>query len=475
MRTFETVQIAVIATAVLLPVLFGARLKRGRMAGGLAVAMVAQLVVEGYRWQLLPVELTTIGLVVGDLVRDERNRKVRGLPRFRRGVLGPVGIAALVVLPLLLPIPEVPMPTGPYAVGTQTFVVIDEDRLEEYGLAEVEEGEDPPEPSEARQLVVQAWYPAADVTGRDAVAWDPDFDAVGPRLARRLGFPGFFLSHADEVPGHAYPDAPALSGRLPVVVYVHGWTGFRNVAVNQMEALASRGFIVLAADHTYASVASVFPNGNVVEYDPRALPEGENVDQDDYDKAAEALVETLAGDVVSILDGLDQGAGGPFSKLRAAPDLERIGVYGHSAGGGGAVRACIEDLRCKAVAGLDAWVGPIPDRVVARELQQPSMFVRSDDWRGTPNDGRLRGLAERSPTESYWIDLVGAGHNDFTVAPLFSPVADRLGLKGIIPADRVLPILDTYLTGFFSRYLTGSGGSALDEPAPAEVGIEFLP
>lgn len=473
MRTWETIQIGVIATAVLLPVLLGSRLKRGRMAVVLVAVMVIQLVVEGYRWQLLPVELTTVGLAVGDVLRDER--RVRGIQRFRRAVLGPIGVAALLVLPALLPIPEMPIPSGPFPVGTQTFLVTESERLEEYGLPEPEEGEERPEPSAPRRFVVQAWYPASDVAGLETVEWNPDFDEVGPALAGRLGIPGLFISHAGGVRSSSYADAPPVSGRLPVVIYSHGWTGFRTIALNQMEALASRGFIVLAADHTYGAVATVLPGGEVIEYDPRALPDEEEVGPEAYQEATERLVATFADDIVSILDGLEAGASGPFFQLAPEPDLTRVGVFGHSAGGGAAVRVCIDDDRCKAVLGLDAWVNPIPDRVVARELAQPSMFLRSDDWRGTPNDGRLRGLAERSPSVSYWMDVVGARHNDFVLMPLLSPVTDRLGLTGPIPAERVIPIVDTYLTAFFQRYLLGYGGTALDERTPPEVTLDYLP
>jgi predicted dienelactone hydrolase len=474
-RTWETVQIAAIATAIGLPVLLGSRLKRGRMAGVLFAAMVAQLLVEGYRWQLFPMEITTVALAMGDLILDER--RIRGLQRFRRGVLGPLGVAGVALLPALFPIPELPVPTGPFAVGTQTFVIIDEERLEEYGLTDAEEDEagEPADPGRPRRFVVQAWYPAVDVDGLEPSPWNPDFDVVGPAMARRLGFPGFFLNHVADVRSSSYVDATPVSGRLPVVIYSHGWTGFRTIALNQMEALASRGFIVLAADHTHAAVAEVFPNGDVVEYDPLALPDEDDVGPTAYQAASERLVVTMAGDIAAMLDGLEQRPVGPFARLRPEPDLRRVGVYGHSTGGGAAVRVCLEDARCGAVLGLDAWVIPIPDRVVARELSQPSMFIRSDGWRGTPNDGRLRGLAERSPRESYWLDLAGAGHNDFVLTPLFSPVADRIGLKGPIPADRVIAILDTYLVAFFQRHLLDAGGAALDERPPSEVSLEFLP
>jgi predicted dienelactone hydrolase len=472
-RTWETVQIAVVAAAVLLPVVLGERLKRGRTAAALILVLITQLVVEGYRWQLFPLEVTTLVLAVTDVLRDER--RVRGLQRFRRGALGPVGVAALMILPLSLPIPELPTPTGPFPVGTQTFVVVETERLEEYGLPEAVEGEDPPEPSRPRRFVVQAWYPAVDVAGQEPLVWNPDFDVVGPAMADRLGFPGFFLSHVGEISSSSYEGVPAVSGRLPVVIYSHGWTGFRTIALHQMESLASRGFIVLAPDHTYGSVAEVFPNGEIVTYDPRALPDEATVEPEEFLEAGERLVETFAEDLVAIMDGLEAGGSGPFSRLAAEPDLGRIGLVGHSTGGGAAVRTCIEDSRCVAVLGMDAWVNPIPDRVVARELSQPSLFMRSDGWRGTPNDGRLRGLAERSSFESYWIGIEGAGHNDFVLAPLFSPVADRLGLKGPIPTERVVPIIDTYLTAFFQRHLLGTGGSALDEATPPEVSLEFLP
>jgi hypothetical protein len=191
------------------------------------------------------------------------------------------------ILPLSLPIPELPTPTGPFPVGTQTFVVVDTERLEEYGLPEAVEGEDPPEPTRPRKFVVQAWYPAVDVAGQEPLVWNPDFDVVGPAMADRLGFPGFFLSHVGDISSSSYEGVPAVSGRLPVVIYSHGWTGFRTIALHQMESLASRGFIVLAPDHTYGSVAEVFPNGEVVTYDPRALPDEETVEPEEFLEAGE--------------------------------------------------------------------------------------------------------------------------------------------------------------------------------------------
>jgi predicted dienelactone hydrolase len=484
MRLFESIQLTAVVVAVLLPVALGKRFGRGRMAGILIAAMVAQLVFEGYRWQLFPLEMATVGLAIGDSLWDER--RVRGVHRFRRGTLGAASLVLLSAPVFLLPVPSLPRPSGSFSVGTRVLALTDPDRIEAYGLTEPDTEASTTTttpPSEAgapegvhRRIVVQVWYPTTpDQIGAPA-SWADDMDVVAPALSRYLGFPGFFLNHTIGLPSNSYLDAPVLAGEFPVIVYSHGWTGFRDVAVDQMEELASHGYIVVAADHTYGAIATRFPDtGEVAYLDPRALPPEDDTKPDDYNAAAETLVETFTDDIHLEVASLEAGPDGPFGDLAEHADLNHLGVYGHSTGGGAAVRYCLDSARCTAVAGLDPWVEPVPDRSVAKEVQMPSMFIRSDGWRGTPNDMRLRGLAERSPSLDYWIGLEGAGHNDFVVTPLFSPIADQLGLKGPIESDRVITIVHNYLVAFFDRYLLGVGGATLDQPPPPEVEFEVVP
>lgn len=463
MRPLEWLLAAVVALAVWWPVVFGARWKRGRMAVLLLAAFVVQATLEGWRWQLIPLYLTALGLAVGDIVQFERNLQ---LPqRLGRGVLGTLGVAALLVLPVALPVPQLPPPSGPYAVGTTSFLLVDPEREEPWGTTA----------GRPRRVMVQAWYPTPGVEDPEYQTWTPDFEVVAPALSRRIGLPPFFLSHTRYTTNHSIPQAPGFPGRLPVVVYSHGWTGFRHIAVNQMEALASHGFLVVAPDHTHAAIATRFPDGRVAPLDPEALPEEETVGETAYAEAATLLVETFSDDLLLVLDSLAEGGNGEQGRVAEMADLSAVGIYGHSTGGGAAVRTCLLDERCKAVLGLDAWVEFIPNLVLARDLGVPSLFIRSDPWRGTPNDLLLRGLAERSRSLSYWMALEGAHHNDFVLTPLFSPVAATLGLKGPIPSERVVPILDQYLVGFFVRTLTGLGGSVLDDPPPPEVRLEVVP
>ena len=93
-----------------------------------------------------------------------------------------------------------------------------------------------------------------------------------PRVSTLMGFPGWFLSHTKYSSSHGGSSIPVAPGTFPVVIYSHGWTGFRTNSVHQIESLVSNGFIVVAIDHTYGAVATRFLDDEVVDYDPAAIP-----------------------------------------------------------------------------------------------------------------------------------------------------------------------------------------------------------
>ncbi len=469
MRRWEWVELAAVGLAVWLPVLIGQRLRKGRISVVLVLSVLAQTLLEGFRWQLIPLHLAALVMAVTDF--GWQGRRVAGWPRVRRALLGLVGVGSLALLPVALPVPEFPRPTGPFAVGTTTIVLTDPERGESYGRPAPVEEEDVPGEDDLprRRIVVQLWYPATPAADAEPAVWHPDWKPVGSEMADRLGFPRFFLNHLVGVEGTAVVDAEPLSGAFPVIVYSHGWTGFRSIALDQMETLASEGYLVIAADHTYGSIGTVFPDtGEFVPFDPLALP-----DEGDpsYTEAAETLVGTFANDVTLILDTLESGGMG---RLGRHADMSRIGLFGHSTGGGAVVTVCLTDERCQAVVGLDAWVEPVVDRVLAETPVIPSMFLRSAGWQGTPNDARLRGLVERSTAPVIWVGIDQANHNDFVMTPLLSPLAEQLGLKGPIPAEEIVPLLHEYLDAFFDVALMGGGGATFNRTPPAGVSVERL-
>ena len=316
--------------------------------------------------------MLAVGLAVGDIVFIDR--RLTWGKRVARGTAGIFGVGLAAALGFILPVPELPVPSGPESIGTVSFELVDREREEIYGS----------NPGDPRRFMAQVWYPGGDTTGLDPVPWSEDWDVVAPAMARSLLVPSWFLDHTEYVESHTYSSLAVAAGTYPVVIYSHGWTGFRTIAINQIETLVSNGYIVIAPDHTYGSMATRFPNGEVVGYDLTALPDEESVSADEYAVASGDLVFAYAADLVTILDTLDQGIEGPFGNLVSSMDLTRIGIYGHSTGGGAAVKVCLEEERCDAVLGLDAWIEPLPDEVIRQTLTRPALFMRSDGWRGTP-------------------------------------------------------------------------------------------
>ncbi len=464
MRTFEFALVYGGVFAIGWPAIFGVRTRRGIVAVLLLALFVMHWRIEGTRWQMIPIYGAALGMAIGDILAVERD--LDWTRRLARGIFGTASLAIAVLLPVALPVPKLPVPSGTLQIGTLTTEIVEAETQEIYG----------PSPGSLRKINVQVWYPASDTTGLEPAVWSEDWDVVAPALSKNLGFPGWFFGHTKYVKSHAYPGAPIAGGSYPIVIYSHGWTGFRTVAINQIESLVSNGYIVIAADHTYGAIATVFPDGEVAYLDPAALPNESEVGKEAYDTAARQLIDMFAGDIVATLDALDSGEDGPFRFVAPSADLTRIGVYGHSAGGGAAIEVCLRDERCDAVLGMDAWVEPFSNSILALVPTRPAMFLRSDDWRGTENDGLLSGIAgTNTDAVTYWIGIDGAGHNDFVVTPLFSPIAHRLGLKGPIPSGRIIPIIDRYLVGFFDVALLGTGSASIDTPSFDEVSVEVIP
>lgn len=454
MRRWEIVLLAVVAYGVLVPAATGRRTRRGLLVWALAIAVLVHLVIEGFRWPLVPLYVVAVSVAAGDALNEER--MLRGLLRVRQAVVALVVLGVGAVAPVLIPVPVLPPPPGPLGVGTVAVTVVDPERPVVEGGPAID----------GRALPVRVWYPARVPVGAQPASWTEDGAVVGVTVAHRSGVPSFLFSGSGSAPSHSYPDAEVLSGRFPLLVYVHPAGGFSEVAVDLVEGLASEGYVVVAADHP--------PLAALTRYDGGITVAGEGIPPPAERAAAlEDLVATTAADVVAVLDAVVAGTGGPFSALAGHVDVDRIGVIGHGIGGGAAVRACLDDERCDVVVGLDPWVGPVPDRLVARELSGPALIIRSGE--AIPDEGRLRGIAERSPSIAYWVRISGLIDADMTALGALTPLGRRLGLRGDLDPVDAGSLVRREVAAFVDRHLAGIGGARLDAPTPPGVERGVLP
>ncbi len=432
--------------------------RRLRARGAWAVALIlpafvalAHVVFEGARWQLAPMYGgLLLFCVLTALWRTGGPKRVA--PRILGG-LSAAGLPLGVALGILFPVPLMPVPTGPYAVGTTSLRLIDATRPEVFTDA----------PDDKRALMVQIWYPADAPANAARAPWLARADVMAPAIAAWVRLPSFAFNHAGLVRSNSVADAPLSPDQAayPVLLYSHGWGGFRQINATQNEALASHGYVVVSIDHPYGALGAAFDDGSIVLNKRSLLPPRNDPG---YWPAAQLLESVFSRDAEFVLNELER-LNSTDARFGQRLDLTRVGIFGHSTGGGAMIQLCARDRRCKALVGQDAWVEPVPDAVIAAGLTQPTLFMRSEQWTGDANDARLIALTGASSGPTYRLSIKGSRHYDFVMIPLFSPLAPWLGLKGPIPADRILPLVDDFMLAFFDAHLKGASPAALDAVA----------
>ncbi|MGB1700469.1 MAG: hypothetical protein ACPHRO_10975, partial [Nannocystaceae bacterium] len=157
--------------------------------------------------------------------------------------------------------------------------------------------------------VAEVWYPASlEVDGFEAKQYDPRIKLPPSQqgLISDEQTPFQICDCGDELP------LDSDHGPYPVIVYVHGTAAWATVSLTQMTHWASRGFVVVAMDHPGLFL------GDMLSI---ACPDEATGSQD------------LSGDVDALLAALSAGTDG-FAFVEPYVDMTRVGVIGHSAGGG---------------------------------------------------------------------------------------------------------------------------------------------
>lgn len=357
---------------------------------------------------------------------------------------------------------RLPLPSGPYGIGTLAYHWVDDDRPEIFTLVR----------DDRRELMVQVWYPAAVDPSAPREPYVEDARTLVD-LARLIGLPDAAFAHVQLVKTHARPGAPVApdEARYPMILFSHGRCGFRQHSTVQVEELVSHGYVVATIDHPYAASGVVFPDGRLVQFDPRLLPPWPRAVRPGDDPAfAEGVLPYLVRDATFALDQLETvDRADPREILAGRLDLDRRGMFGVSLGGMIAAEACRIDPRFQAGLSMDVFM---PDDVVAAGLEQPMMWLsrpkdamRVEGWDEAQIDdihASMRSVFEGLPGDGYITLVPDMFHIDFSDGRLLSPQIEARGLCGAIDGDRALAILNAYVLAFFDRHLRGRPAPLLD-------------
>jgi predicted dienelactone hydrolase len=360
--------------------------------GALCLLAVVQVLTEEFYWQFLPAYVLIAALGVS--ATRLRSKPAAWLIWFARTGLASLMVLSVAPFALLVPVPVLPAPTGSFAVGTEIYRWVDASR-DEPAIQN---------PSDKRNVIAQAWYPA-QAPGRDRSVY---MDGLANLPTKVTGLPSFVLWGYDRIITHATLNAEISTQKLwPVVILSPGFGAPRAFYTGLAAELASRGYVVLALDHPYESAITQLADGTIatrIDTSPR------DVDARDAWMAEQLNVRTL--DVHFALDQLVQGAG----RLKDHVDLSRVIAAGHSFGGATAVAAG-RDSRIAAVANIDGTpYGELP------VLQRPLLLLQSDYAVTTHGESfmtRNKHLLERTSAPAWRYEVLRANHVMFMDIPRF--------------------------------------------------------
>jgi predicted dienelactone hydrolase len=444
---------------------------------------VTQALAEGPRWEMAPAySLTGLFFLVWlfqSLAPAEASRKRTSVLVRALGIgLGTAGLAAAIASPLILPIFQFPKPTGPYGIGTLTYHFVDRARPEVFST----------DTDARRELMVQIWYPAKQSQSSLRAAYMPDADAVTAVLAHIHDLPAFLFGHFKYVTTNAILSAPVADDQssFPVLLFLEGATGYRQMNTFEVEELVSHGYIVAALDQPGAAANVVFPDGREVAGLSLAqmplirqsyLP-GETVPMLNGRTFENGIIGYLAQDVIFTLDQLASlDHMDPNGILTGKLNLRKVGTFGISLGGIVVGEACRLEPRLTACLVMDA---PMPASVVQAGLHQPSMWItrdaasmrlerdRAGGWPEAEIEAHLtsmRAVYESLTGAGYFVQVPGMFHSNFLDVPLWSPLASMIGLTGPIDGQRAHEIINAYSLAFFDRHLKGRRAALLNGPA----------
>ena len=239
--------------------------------------------------------------------------------------------------------------------------------------------------------------------------------------------------------------AASTAGPFPLVVYSHGFGGYRQVASFYLAHLASWGFVVASTDHSERSIVAL-ATGNL-----SGAASGKDLDDVALTIAALADESARKG---GLLDG--------------RVDTSRVGITGHSAGAQTALRSSGSNADIDAfisISGGLSLMGEAAPDIPAK----PALIIagQEDQVVAASKSAALYG-ALGSPR--YHVEIANAGHNSFTDScPVIlerggleslRPVLGRLVdlaqdgcTVGMVDPRLVQRVLNHYSTAFFLTHL----------------------
>jgi len=251
---------------------------------------------------------------------------------------------------------------------------------------------------------VEVWYPAppASAVGRSQATYNV---ATWLPAALKKGLPpGFGVRYRTG----AYRNLPVARGRFPLVLFSHGFAGFRDQSTFLTSRLATWGFVVAAPDFLATDLTAVL-SGHL---------------------ATSTTADVREAEATIALMGHEGAAGvGPWS---GHIDLSKVAAIGHSLGGEVSEQLASVDPRVTTFVGMaGASVGGFAGKqhgAIGRVPDKPGMLMVGTADKVASPAGIARAYRDLRPPKRL-VTLRGAGHLVFSDICQLAP--GQGGLLGV--------------------------------------------
>ena len=337
---------------------------------------------------------------------------------------------------VILNFQDLPNPKGKYIIGTELFDWEDKFRDEWFTKDKID----------TRKITVQIWYPASEKS--DSLYPYMDFPEIRVKsISKRINQPKGLVKPISTVKGNSYYKAPPIDKKFPLLLFSHGFGGYKTQNSIAIEALVSQGYVVASVDHTHDANITIFQDGNIINYNSEVL---DDVPDNEFWDIRLPQVNTRSDDISFMIDQLQLMKSHPIYK---SINFNKIGVFGMSTGGATAVISSWNDTRISACLNLDGWFVPIVDDIINTGIKIPFCYIGQEEWEGFPlNYNKLSKFYSNCSADAYTIKIKGTKHFDYADMPHFSKIG-RMIVSGDSVDKEFATRISESIVGFFDEYL----------------------
>lgn len=432
--------------------------KNGKTAIAILLPSIvfAHLLIDGARWQMIPVYLSSVFAFAYFFTNISKN--------WLSFLLAFFGVLFLIIggiLAYLLPVFDLPKPIGDFSVGTKNIYLEDTSRLET--ITET--------PNDFRKITVKMYYPS------EANLENPEKylgNGIAEAFAKSKGIPSFAFSHFNLISTYTERNLPNINQQFPLIILSHGYLWNAELYPTIIEALVSQGFVVAGVQHSYEApivhwkTEVIYPNqayfttmNEKMNHDIFSQLETEFKNEKNAEKQLALMqkmmrmlpykesIERWQKDISFTIDELTKMNQDKNSDWFNQFDMNKVGVFGHSFGGAAAAEATAFDNRIKAGVNLD---GAQWGNLIDTTLNKPFMAMYADRNYETFNSPNFFIFKQAAKSDFYQVLIKNTGHANFGSLGYWTPL-HQFTETGSINPHQMSSYTSTLLLAFFDKYL----------------------